>query len=213
MRKKRIVMSAIFLMIFALFTSTCFAANGYDFEINFTGEIKVNEEKAGSVVLVGDGTGTDYTNVRVKVDITGPSTPKLLAQDTNGTQIDIAQVGYWGPEAGFPITKSVRNETPMKAIFDKAGEYKITVSLIDKTNADAVITSKEVTLDVKEDTPVNQVTNQINNVVANEIVNNVTGDIEELPKTGASVSEIILYTIAIVGIFMFAIFRIRNQNN
>ena len=221
MRKKiRIISSLVFLMIIC-FCSSCFAANGYDLEVNYTGDIIVNQEKAAEVVLVGDGSGTGYSKVRIKIDIAGPSTPKILATDTSLVEHDIAQLGYWGPEEGFAIPDTVRNVTPVKATFDQPGEYKITLSLINKEAADAVITSKEVTMVVKEDTPpANETTNQVNDVVENEIVaneivaNEITNEvIDELPKTGASVTELILYTIAIVGIIMFAIYRIRYQNN
>lgn len=216
MRKKiRIISSLVFLMIIC-FCSSCFAANGYDFEVNYTGDIIANQEKAAEVVLVGDGSGTGYSKVRIKIDIAGPSTPKILATDTSLVEHDIAQLGYWGPEEGFAIPDTVRNVTPVKATFDQPGEYKITLSLINKEAADAVITSKEVTMVVKEDTPpANETTNQVNEVVENEIVTNeiTNGVIDELPKTGASVTELILYTIAIVGIIMFAIYRIRYQNN
>jgi len=197
----------------AFLTTTCFAANGYDFEMNYTGDLVKGQEKAADVVLVGDGTSSGYAKVRIKVEIAGPSTPKILATDSNGTEIDIAQVGYWGPDEGFAVPATVRNTTPIRATFDQAGEYKITLSLINKDAGDAVITSKEFVLTVEDDVPVanNTVDNTVDNIVANFVENILADDpVEELPKTGASIPELIAYVTAIVGLVLFAMYRVRN---
>lgn len=189
-----------------IFATTCFAANGYDFEINYTGDLVKGQEKAADVVLIGDGTSSGYAKVRIKVDISGPSTPQILATDSDGHEVNIAQTGYWGPDDGFAIPATVRNVTPVRTTFDQAGEYRITLSLINKENADAVITSKEIVMTVGEDVPVN------NTVPANQVVENVLTNeiVEELPKTGASIPELIAYGTAIVGLILFAIYRMRS---
>jgi len=228
MKKRILRVSSFMFLLTILFTSFCFAANGYDFEVNYTGEIVANQEKEGDVVLIGDGTSNGYTNVLIKVDIEGPATPKLLATDSAGTQYDIAELGSWGPETGFPVPGEVRNVTQITSIFPEAGEYTITLSLIDKADNDNVITSRAFGITVVDDTPdtppTNEITNQVNNTVenivsnivnetSNEIVNNemIDNTIAELPKTGASIPEILLTILAILGVMIFATYRAKNR--
>ena len=138
--------------------------------------------------------GPLYTNVQIHVKITGPATPKLLATDSNGVEHDIAQIGYWGPTDGFAIQGDFTNTTPIKATFTEAGTYTIELILVDLANSNAVITSKEFTIDVlSEETPV------VNNTVTN-VSNNTT--VEELPKTGTSLGEYITYFFIIGTIFL-----------
>lgn len=164
-----------------------FAADEYSFDLQYTGTIIKNEEKNANVLLVGVN-GTLHTNVQIKVKITGPATPKILATDSNGTEYDIAQLGYWGPPSGFPVQGDFTNTTPIKATFTEAGTYTIELSLVDVANANSVITSKTFTVEVlSTETPA------ANNItINNEVLNNTT--VEELPKTGTSIAEFILYT-------------------
>ncbi len=46
-----------------------------------------------TVLLTGVG-GTCIPVYKLKVEITGPATPKILATDTTGVEHDIAQTGY-----------------------------------------------------------------------------------------------------------------------
>lgn len=173
------------IMIFAIAVcsmSQVFAVEPYTFDLSYNGSIVKNEEKQAIVVLTGVE-GTPYANALIKVKIEGPATPELLATDSLGNQVNIAQTGYWGPVEGFPIGGSFINTTVIKATFPEEGTYTITLSLVDVANNNAVITSKAFTLEVYEDqTPI------VNNVVVPE----------ELPKTGTSVFEYVLYTIGIV---------------
>lgn len=178
--------------------------------MQYTGDIVKNVEKDAKVLLVGVN-GTAHTNVRIKVDITGPATPKILATDSNGTQHDIAQLGYWGPDAGFPVQGDFTNTTPIKATFTQEGTYTIKLSLIDVANANAVITSKTFTIAVANDqAPVNNTTTPP--ATNNTLTNNT---IEELPQTGTSVGEYIIYILGfgIVLIGLAAYFNRKNRNN
>ncbi len=181
-----------FLIIFVIVisaSSLVLAADEYSFDIQYTGTITKNIEKNANVLLIGTG-GTQYTNVRIKVDISGPATPVILATDTNQSEIDIAQVGYWGPPTGFAVGGDFTNTTPIKATFPEEGTYTITLSLVNVTNSNSVITSKSFTIEVYEDIP----------PVVDNVVNNTTTQnmIEELPKTGTSVVEYAMYIIGIV---------------
>lgn len=176
-----------FIMIFAVVffsISPVFAANEYSFDLQYTGNIVKNVEKEAVVILTGVN-GTLHTNVQIKVDITGPATPKLLATDSTGVEHDIAQVGYWGPSGGFAVQGNFENKTPIKATFVEEGNYTITLSLIDLANNNAVITSRTINLQVYEDRVPE------NNVVENNIIEN--NMVEELPKTGISVWEYVAY--------------------
>ena len=144
---KKIVLPVLICCLLIAFATYSYAADGYTFGLEYEGTIKVNEAKNAKVQLIGTN-GPTYTNVRIKVDIQGPSTPKLLATDSAGNEYDIAQLGYWGPDAGFAVQGTFTNVTPVTATFDKAGEYTITLSLIDvsaNTN-NAIITSRAIRL-------------------------------------------------------------------
>lgn len=193
---KKISLSLILLTIILVLTNCSYAADDtLQFDISYTGEVKVNEEKSATIILAGENTPV-YTNVRVKVDIDGPAKPKVLATDSLGNQIDIAQEGYWGPEAGFTIGGTFSNETPIKATFTQAGTYTITLSLLNVQNNNDILTSRVTTIEVRGDTPiVNEVTNQI----ANETP-------EELPKTGATLLDYV-----VCGFVLFMVVYLSNR--
>ena len=183
---KKIKIISITLALLLMITLSVFAAidSTIHFDISYEGEVKVNEEKSTLIILAGENTPV-HTNVRVKVDIEGPATPKLLATDSLGTQIDIAQWGYWGPESGFAIAGTFSNETPVKATFTEAGSYTITLKLLDVQNGNDVLVEKSVTIQVKGNEPaVNEITNEIVNEPASE-----------LPQTGTSLTEYAIYAV------------------
>ena len=184
-----------FVMIFAIVlcsVSVVFAQDEYSFDLQYTGTIVKNVEKDAVVLLTGVN-GTPHTSVQIKVDITGPATPKILATDSAGTEYDIAQLGYWGPPSGFQIGGDFVNRTPIKATFIEEGSYTIKLSLVDLANGNAVITTKTFDIEVYEDVPGGNV---VSNVIDNAVVEGNT--LEELPKTGTSVVEYVMYIIAIV---------------
>lgn len=174
------------------------AADEYTFELTYTGDVVLNEEKNATVILRGTD-ATTYARVRIKVDVEGPAMPKLLATDTDGVEHDIVELGYWGPETGFAVGGTFENNTAIKATFSAAGTYKITLSLINLDDNDAVITSKVETIEVLED----------ETAVANEIVNGTeTNAIEKLPQTGTSVTEYIIYAGIIIAAVAFGYCKI-----
>ena len=188
---KKIKIISITLALLLMITLSVFAAidNTIHFDISYEGEVKVNEEKSTLIILAGENTPT-HTNVRVKVDIEGPATPKLLATDSLGTEIDIAEWGYWGPESGFAIAGTFSNETPVKATFTEAGSYTITLKLLDVQNGNDILAEKSVTIQVKENEPaVNEITN--------EIVNEPTS---QLPQTGTSLTEYAIYAVVLFAV-------------
>lgn len=180
MKKTKIFFIALTFLLFFGVCAYAVIDSTIHIDVSYTGEVKVNEEKDTIITLAGQSTPA-HTNVRVKVEIEGPATPKLLATDSLGTQIDIAQWGYWGPEAGFAIAGTFTNETPVKATFTKEGEYTIKLTLLDVQNANDILAQKTVTIQVKgEQTTTNEIVEENN-------------EIEELPKTGMSVGEYAIY--------------------
>ena len=143
--------------------------------------------------------GTDATphaKVRIKVDVTGPATPKIMATDSSGVEHDIAQLGYWGPDTGFQVGGTFENKTPIKATFSAAGTYTIKLSLINLESNDAVIVSKTETIEVLED----------KSNATNDTTNNT---IEKLPQTGTSIGEYIIYAGIMITAIMFGYYKIR----
>ena len=173
------------------------ANNGYEFIVAFEGEIKKDVPKNATVTLRGTN-ATPYTNVQIKVEkLSGPSTPKILATDSAGNTFDIAQTGAWGPASGFAVGGSFENVTPIIATYDVAGTYVSRISLVDVNNSNAVITSKEFTVTVTEDT-------ENNNTVTNTTTNNtaVNNTVTEIPKTGTSVWTYMIVAIGLIGVFL-----------
>ena len=194
---KRIKIISITLAFLLMIATLCYAAidTTIHFDISYEGEVKVNEEKSTLIILAGENTPV-HTNVRVKVDIEGPATPKLLATDSLGTEIDIAEWGYWGPESGFAIGGTFSNETPVRATFTEAGSYTITLKLLDVQNGNDILAEKSVTIQVKENEPVvNEVTNE---------------PVEELPKTGTSLTEYIIYATLLIAVIYIG-YQIRER--
>ena len=199
--KKLLSFITIFAIVICSFNIVS-AQDGYSFDLQYTGTVVKNQEKSANVLLVGQNAQV-YTNVRIKVDITGPATPKILATDSLGNELDIAQLGYWGPDAGFTVGGDFTNTTPIKATFSEEGSYTITLSLVDVSQNNTVITSKAFTIEVYEDTVTG-------NTIGNSVIGNAVTDntIQELPKTGTSVIDYVMYiisltvVISIVGIYL-----------
>lgn len=186
---KKIVSIILILIIGLGIANYSLAANEYSFDLQYTGTVVKNEEKNANVLLIGQN-GTLYPKVRIKVDINGPATPKVMATDSNNVEHNIAEIGYWGPAEGFPVQGDFTNTTPIRATFPEAGKYTIKLSLINLTDG-SVITTKSFEVDViSEEVPPE-------NVISNEIVNNI----EELPQTGTSIFEYAVYFSIIVIIF------------
>lgn len=205
MKKKIFLLSFILTLImsinsvYATQPSTPAVGNGYNFEINYTGNIIQNEDKEATVILEGTN-ATPYSNVRIKVDfVSGPSTPTIIAYDTNDIGYNIVEFGYWGPEAGFAVGGTFRNETPITARYLDAGTYVVRLSLVDVNNGEAVITSEEFTQTVLASTPTEE--SPVEDAVTNNVVNN---NIEEIPQTGVSIWVYLGVIIAVVIVIYIA---------
>lgn len=204
--KKRILL-IVFVLTLIICTANIYASdvsttnNGYNFDIVYSGDIIVNEPKNANVVLEGNN-ATPYTNVRIKVDaISGPATPSIIAYDSEGNAFDITQIGNWGPQGGFAVGGTFRNETPIVATYPEAGTYVSRMSLVDVNNNDQVIASKEFTITVQSKNPVAD-TNETNNIINNTI--------EEIPQAGISIwTYMLVIAIVIVALILGKKFLIK----
>ncbi len=201
----------VFMLCLLIFSTVALAADqGYEFNLKYDGEIIKNEAKSGSVTLSGTD-ATPYTNVRIKVDlVSGPATPKLIAYDSNGTEFDIAQIGYWGPPAGFAVGGTFTNETPITATYPEAGTYVTKLSLVDVNNNEAVITSKEFTITVKETIDNNVI---INNTVIENNTNTENNVVENIPQAGISFWTYIIVIAAVIVALWAIIYFVKNKKD
>ena len=62
----------------------------------------------------------------------------------NGNKFDLSETGEWGPTSGFAVGGTFTNETPITVIYPQAGTYVSRLSLIDLSNNNQVITSKDM---------------------------------------------------------------------
>lgn len=184
------------LFILSVISIQVNAATELEFELKYDGDIVVNETKEGSVILRGTNAST-YSNVRVKVDVEGPGTPKLIATDTNQQEFDLVDIKYWGPPEGFPVAGTFENETPIKATFPVAGTYTIKLTLVNMQASEAEIISKSFTVEVLEDaTNVNE-------------VNEPENEVEKLPQTGNSTMEYAIYIAIVAALVIFVSYKIK----
>ena len=182
--KKICTLLLAFLFTFTFCFNFVYAADEYTFDLTYEGKVIKNQEKSATVELIGVDAPT-YTNVRIKVDIEGPATPTIYAYDSLGNKIDIAEVGYWGPGEGFAVSGTFTNTTPIQATFKEAGTYVIKLSLINVQNNNAVIATRDFTIDVQEE-------NVAENNTTEEDEDNLIEEnnaVNEIPKTGRTVEE------------------------
>ena len=195
MKKLCCFIMAIFLAI-GIFCIPVKAANELEFELKYDGDVVINETKDASVILRGTN-ATTYSNVRVKVEVEGPGTPKIIAIDTSDQEFDLVDIKYWGPPEGFPVAGTFENETPIKATFPVAGTYTIKLSLVNMQSSEAEIISKSYNIEVLEDaTNVNEIKEPEN-------------EIEKLPQTGNSMVEYIMYIAVVIALIIFVSYKIK----
>ena len=205
--KKVLCMMMMFILMFFMVMPVFAAEDDYTFNLEYTGTFTKGVQKDMNIVLTGGKSSTPYTNAKIKVSVTGPARPVILARDNQDTQYNLMYLAY--PNAGLQINSETNNVTNIQATFPEAGTYKITLSLVNADSSDTVIVTKEFSIQVyeEEDLPENNI---IDNAVSdNNIDNNtVNNTLSELPKTGTSVIEYAMYIIAItliisiVGIYL-----------
>lgn len=179
----------------------------YVLKLEHTGEIVKDEEKAMSLSY-SSSMGRYYEHARLVAEATTPAgaTVQLLANDQSNLEHDIIQSG-WGDAQGFKIGgKDVLQSLQTRAIFSQAGDYTITLKLIDRDNSDQVISQASFPFTVLEmATPVPPQTN--------EPSVNETPEVEEvkpdetpkrLPKTGNNLYiPIVILVMVLVSSYLY----------
>ena len=197
--KKKIFL--VFVLCVLSFSTFVFAADqGYEFIIEYEGDVIVGVEKDATVTLTGTE-ATPYTNVRVESEqISGPAKATIYAYDEDGNKFDLSETGSWGPTSGFAVGGTFTNETPITITYPEAGTYVSVIRLVDLNNNNAIITSKEFTVTVVEA----ETTEPTNNVVANNTIENI-------PQAGISF-WVYLIVIAAVVIAIWAVISFTKNN-
>ena len=181
----------------------------YTIKLDHTGEI-VKQEEIPMTLSYSSPMGRYYEHARLVAQATTPNDGevRLMATDTAGLEYDIIDSG-WGDAQGYKIGgKNVSQTLQTKAIFSKAGDYKITLKLIDRDNSDSIIAEKVFSFSVlDEHTPVPPTETETENTPPKEEVKEENTKVEtpkKLPKTGSNIyisAGIIL--VALAGLYIY----------
>lgn len=115
----------------------------YDFVFDASGLVAGRPKTVPVTLKAVEVKDDGYSNVRVDVAVTqkpaADATVSLKATDTNGQEFDVVQVGYWGPENGFPISNDYNVTTDFTALFSAPGDYTIELTLYDVAEQKAIV--------------------------------------------------------------------------
>lgn len=119
----------------------------YEFKLNYSGRLIENEVKDMKITY-SSSSGRYYENARLIANIETPegATAQLIGIDQESLKHDILQSG-WGDSQGYKIGgKDFAQILNVQGTFSKAGDYKLTLKLIDRENSDAVISERSFNL-------------------------------------------------------------------
>ena len=123
----------------------------YTLKLEHTGEIIKGEAKE-MTLSYSSPMGKYYEHARLIAEATTPGTGNvtLIGKDQAQLDHDIIQSG-WGDAQGYKIGgKDVSQVLNVNATFSEAGEYSITLKLIDRDNSDNVIAEETFAFTVLE---------------------------------------------------------------
>lgn len=115
-----------------VYAEKTFTVNVPNFEIvgESPANVKVNTETAVDFTLkAAQGNELALQGILLYVEVSNKENVDLLATDTTGKEWDVADIGFWGPAAGFDIPADYTAITNFKATFKEAGTYTITIKL------------------------------------------------------------------------------------
>lgn len=175
----------------------------YTLKLNYTGEIIKKEEK--EIVLSYSSTmGRYYEHARLIATATTPAgaDAQLLATDQAGLEHDIIDNG-WGDAQGYKIGgKNVSQVLQARGIFSEAGDYTITLKLIDRDNSDSIIAEQNFRIKVLE--TATEVAPPVTETETTTPKENVTEVPTTLPKTGINMYiPIIVILIALISSYVY----------
>lgn len=182
-----------------------------DYTITFepTDGIKKDEEKDMTLTFASS-MGRFYEHARLIAIATTPegATVKINAvnEEEKVTQ-DIIQSG-WGDPQGYKIGgKDFSQVLKVKSLFNKEGEYKVTLKLIDRDNADSVIAEKQISFTVGSELNEN-IQNKPNTDTTGKVTNQTDTSTNKMPTALPKAGYNIYIPIAmlILGLISFSIY-------
>lgn len=189
----------------------------YELNLQYDGEIIKNKEKEITITTSSE-MGRYYDHVRLIAEVTTQTggTVTLIGIDEQQLEHDLIQSG-WGDPSGYKIGGKVNQVLKFTGLFTEAGEYQITLKLIDRDSSDASIVEKSFNINVAENETVED--NENNNENNNNNNNNGTTENnpnnsqqeenlpQELPKTGINYTGIIVAIIVLAILIYFTQFK------
>lgn len=182
----------------------------YELKLDYTGDI-IKEEAKEMEISYSSSMGRYYEHARLIAEATIPNGAevKLLANDSAGLEFDLLESG-WGDTQGYAIGgKDVKQVLDVRGVFSEAGEYTITLKLINRDNSDAIIAEKTFNLSVKSEATVEEDENVVEeeNIITEEEKEEEKKP-TELPKTGINIyASITLILIVLTGSYVYYIKR------
>ena len=165
----------------------------YTIKLEYTGEI-IKQEAKEMTLSYSSPMGKYYEKARLIAEATTPdgASVQLIGKDQSSADHDLIQSG-WGDSQGYKIGgKDVSQVLNLQAIFSEAGDYTITLKLIDRENSDQTIAEETFFFKVNETATVpsepettpedEQIPSEEENPVEDEEV--IEEEIAELPQTG-----------------------------
>ncbi len=178
----------------------------YTLKLEHSGNI-IKDEENQMTLSYSSPMGRYYEHARLIAEATSTTggTVQLLATDESSLEHDIIQSG-WGDAQGYKIGgKDVLQTLQVRGVFSRAGDYTITLKLIDRDNSDQIIAEQAFQFTAVEQTQTTPPTENGNNTgtTGPEVTNpeqttpeeivppaeeeNVTEMPTKLPKTGRNI--------------------------
>lgn len=190
----------------------------YELNLQYDGEIVKNQEKEITITTSSE-MGKYYDHARLIAEVTTQTggTVTLIGIDEQQLEHDLIQSG-WGDPSGYKIGGKVEQVLKFTGLFTEAGDYQITLKLIDRDSSDTSIVEKTFDIKVVEESTVedeNNNTNTGNNTEnTTENITNSTEEQEkveelpkELPKTGINYTGIVIALIVLAILIYFTKYR------
>ena len=197
----------------------------YELNLQYEGEIIKNKETEITITTSSEmGKYYDHARLIAEVSTQTGGTVTLIGIDEQQLEHDLIQSG-WGDPSGYKIGGKVNQVLKFTGLFTEAGEYQITLKLIDRDSSDASIVEKSFNINVEEKETIednennneNNNNNNNNGTTENKPNNSTDSTInnpqkeenlpQELPKTGINYTGIIVAIIVLAILIYFTQFK------
>ena len=197
----------------------------YELNLQYEGEIIKNKETEITITTSSEmGKYYDHARLIAEVSTQTGGTVTLIGIDEQQLEHDLIQSG-WGDPSGYKIGGKVKQVLKFTGLFTEAGEYQITLKLIDRDSSDASIVEKSFNINVEEKETIednennneNNNNNNNNGTTENNPNNSTENTInnsqkeenlpQELPKTGINYTGIIVAIIVLAVLIYFTQFK------